>query len=131
MKNTTAVLLMVILAIPPGKAQKNAVTSKLYDFSSGSVITTFNKESTEYRFDSFEDLYNGIDEISKDFIINNPKKSKEPCDISIGVRIEMVDGTEKMIITGAINIDCHEEAVNKATTKLKTMLIVMRDKISE
>lgn len=114
-------LLIFTLFVPGAWAQEKGNNNQEL-VKSFAVITSFDKEATEYRFDSFGDLYIGIDEISRELNCNQPKKSKGSCEVSIGVKMEMMDGSTKTTITGIVTTEYNIETINTIVKKLKDIL---------
>jgi hypothetical protein len=101
----------------------NAQEKQDFDFKCASIITSYNKEVTEYKFKSFEDLDLGLDGIIKELDFNGKEKGKkEECQITIAIRVEMMLGFATVVVSESITTNCNDKTVGMAANKLKIIL---------
>lgn len=124
MKKILFGLIGIVLLSLNGNAQENN-SNQVNEFISGSVKTTFNQESIEYKFKSLYELNESIDEIAKEIDFNGFEKGKM-CEIRIEIKMELTSGVTTILISETINTSCDNESVKAATNRLKSMALATR-----
>lgn len=105
MKNIFFSLLALLLFVFIGRAQGE----ESY-FRSGSIVTSFDKEITEYKFQSLDDLNEELEEIINELGSDKRRKVKENCEILIELRLEFGIGATKVSILEKIINNCEDSA---------------------
>lgn len=115
-------LIAIVSFVFNGNAQEKRDINQKADFKSASLITTYEKEVTEYKFLSLEELNEEADQIIQEFDFSNSGNNKQnTCEIAIEIKIEVVFGVTRGIVSGIIITNC-SEATNE-TKRLKAMLL--------
>ena len=124
MKNVLYGLIAIVsFVFNAGAQEKSDVNQKAY-FQSASLITTYEKEITEYKFLSLIELNEEADQIIQEFDFSNSQSTKQnTCEITIEIKVEVSIGTVKGLMSGLIISNCSEAAA--ATKRLKSMLLVV------
>jgi hypothetical protein len=123
MKNVLFGLIAIVSLVFNANAQEKSDVNQKTDFKSASLITTYEKEITEYKFLSLIELNEEADHIIQEFDFSNSQNTKQnTCEITIEIKVEVSIGVAKANVSGLITISCIE-AVD-ATKRLKAMLLV-------
>jgi hypothetical protein len=123
MKNVLYGLIAIVSFVFNANAQEKSDVNQKADFKSASLITTYEKEITEYKFLSLIELNEEADQIIHEFDFSNSQKTKQNnCEITIEIKVEVSIGVAKANVSGLITTSCIE-AVD-ATKRLKAMLLV-------
>ncbi len=123
MKNLLFGLIAIISFVLNANAQEKSDENQRADFKSASLITTYEKEITEYKFLSLIELNEEADQIIKEFDFSNSQNTKQnSCEITIEIKVEVSIGVAKANFSGLIITSCIEAA--DATKRLKAMLLV-------
>jgi hypothetical protein len=103
-----------------GHAQEGEDLNQKYDFKYGSLITKYKNEVTEYKYGSFDDLKDGIDEVVQgfDFSLEN-----EQCEVTIELKLELANGAANILVSESISTNCEKSSAIEAIKRLKTFLI--------
>jgi hypothetical protein len=125
MKAISLSLIAIFLFGFVGNAQEKEEMKKGYDFKGGSIITSFNKEIIEYKFQSVDDLTEGIDEVINGIGFDNPENSKQECVLTIELRLEAGIGISKALISETIKTNCFEVSSEIELKKLKELIIAV------
>lgn len=122
MKNSVFGLIAIVLVVFNGIAQEKSDTNQKADFKSASLITSYEKEITKYKFLSLVELNEEVDQIIQEFDFNNSNNTKQnPCEVTIEIKLEVTIGTKRGFMSGSIITNCADAAA--ATTLLKAMLL--------
>lgn len=122
MKNLLFGLIAIVSFVFNGIAQEKSDINQQADFKSASLITTYEKEITEYKFLSLEELNQEVDQIIKEFDFSNSENNKQNnCEITIEIKVEVVIGAARGLVSGLIITNC--SAATTETKKLKEMLL--------
>ncbi|UPT72165.1 MAG: hypothetical protein M0D53_07915 [Flavobacterium sp. JAD_PAG50586_2] len=124
MKNALFGFISIVLFSLSSEAQENEFDRK-FEFISGSVITTFNKEIIEYKFKSLEELNESLDEITKEFDFDSSEKGKM-CEMKMEIKVELVSGTTKILVSEIVNTSCDNELLSAAANRLKSIALATR-----
>ena len=123
MKNVLFGLIAIISFVLNTNAQEKSDVNQKADFQSASLITTYEKEITEYKFLSLIELNEEADQIIQEFDFSNSQKTKQnTCEITIEIKVEVSIGVAKANVSGLITTSCIKAA--DATKRLKAMLLV-------
>ncbi len=123
MKNVLFGLIAIISFVLNTNAQEKSDVNQKADFQSASLITTYEKEITEYKFLSLIELNEEADQIIQEFDFSNSQNAiQNTCEITIEIKVEVSIGVAKANVSGLITTSCIE-AVD-ATKRLKAMLLV-------
>jgi hypothetical protein len=123
MKNVLFGLIAIVSFVLNADAQEKSDVNQKADFKSASLITTYEKEITEYKFLSLIELNEEADQIIQEFDFSNSQNTKQnTCEITIEIKLEVSIGVAKANVSGLITTSCIE-AVD-ATKRLKAMLLV-------
>jgi hypothetical protein len=125
MKATSLSLIALFLVGFAGYAQDKEAIKYGYDFKSGSIITSYNKEIIEYKFQSVSDLAEGIDEVIKGIDFNDPENEKQECLITIELKLEAGLGISKALISEVIKTNCFDVSSEVELQKLKELIIAV------
>lgn len=122
MKKAILGLIAIVLVVFNGTAQeKNDINQKAL-FESASLITSFDKEITEYKFLSLIELNEEVEQIINEFDFSNSGNTKQnTCEITIQIKIEVTIGVAKGLFSGSIISSCTDAVVS--TKRLKAMLL--------
>jgi len=124
MKNVLFGLIAIVSFVFNADAQEKSDVNQKADFKSASLITTYEKEITEYKFLSLIELNEEADQIIQEFDFSNSQNTKQnTCEITIEIKVEVSIGAVKGLMSGLIITNCSEAAA--ATKRLKTMLLVV------
>ena len=124
MKNVLFGLIAIISFVLNTNAQEKSDVNQKADFQSASLITTYEKEITEYKFLSLIELNEEADHIIQEFDFSNSQNTKQnTCEITIEIKVEVSIGVAKANVSGLITTSCIEAA--DATKRLKAMLLVV------
>lgn len=124
MKNLLFGLIAIVSFVFNANAQEKSDINQKADFQSASLITTYQKEITEYKFLSLIELDEEADQIIQEFDFSNSQNTKQNiCEITIEIKVEVNIGAVKGLISGLIITNCSEAVA--ATKRLKTMLLVV------
>ena len=124
MKNVLFGLIAIVSFVFNAGAQEKSDVNQKADFQSASLITTYEKEITEYKFLSLIELNEEADQIIQEFDFSNSKSTKQnTCEITIEIKVEVSIGAVKGLMSGLIITNCSEAAA--ATKRLKSMLLVV------
>lgn len=123
MKNLIFGSIAIVSFVFNGIAQeKNDINQKV-EFKSASLITTYEKEVTEYKFLSLTELNEEADQIIQEFDFNNSQNTKQDIsEITIEIKVEVTIGIAKAFMSGLITTSCIDAA--NATKCLKAMLLL-------
>lgn len=122
MKNQLFGLLAIVSFVFNGIAQEKSDIKQKADFKSASLITTYEKEVTEYKFLSLEELNEGADQIIQEFDFSNSEKNKQnTCEITIEIKVEVAIGGTRGLVSGLIITNCSDATTT--TKRLKAMLL--------
>lgn len=123
MKNVLFGLIAIVSFVLNADAQEKSDVNQKADFQSASLITTYEKEITEYKFLSLIELNEEADQIMQEFDFSNSQNTKQnSCEITIEIKVEVSIGAVKGLMSGLIITNCSEAAA--ATKRLKAMLLV-------
>ena len=114
--------LVIIALVFIGHAQEQKDFDQKCDFKSGSIVTKFDNETIEYKFQSLEDLNEEIDNIVKEFDFQSEKTAKD-CKVSIELKLEIGEGIETVSLSQKIVINCFKQDTTVITKKLKAVLL--------
>jgi hypothetical protein len=117
-------LLAIVLFVQIGNAQEENDLDEKCDFKCGSIITTFNKETIEYKFRLQDDLSQEVEEIINEFDLSSSENIKDVCEIMIELKIEIGIGVTTILISEKIKASCENEARAMIAKKLKTLINV-------
>jgi hypothetical protein len=124
MKNVLFGLIAIVVFVFNANAQEKSDVNQKADFKSASLITTYEKEITEYKFLSLIELNEEADQIIQEFDFGNSQNTKQnSCEITIEIKVEVSIGVARANVSGLITTSCIE-AVD-ATKRLKAMLLVV------
>lgn len=122
MKNRLFGLMAMFSFVFNGIAQGNSDINQKADFKSASLITTFEKEVTEYKFLSLAELNEEADQIIQEFDFSNSENIKQNnCEITIEIKVEVAIGAARGLMSGLIIVNCVDTAT--ATKRLKAMIL--------
>ncbi|MCF6128575.1 hypothetical protein L1S35_02755 [Flavobacterium sp. AS60] len=122
MKNLLFGSIAIALFVFNANAQQKSEVTQKADFISASLITSYEKEVTEYKFLSLTELNEEAEQIIQEFNFDNFDNSKKrTCAITIEIKVEVTIGTTKGIVSGLIITNCSDATT--ATKKLKEMLL--------
>ena len=122
MKNVLFGIIVCVLFAFNGIAQGYKDVNQKPEFKSASLITSFEKEITEYKFYSFVELDEEADQIIQEFDFNNSENEKQnACEVIIEIKVEITIGAARGIMSGSIITSCSDAAA--ATKRLKAMLL--------
>lgn len=122
MKNLLFGLMAMFSFVFNGIAQGNSDINQKADFKSASLITTFEKEVTEYKFLSLAELNEEADQIIQEFDFSNSENIKQnSCEITIEIKVEVAIGAARGLMSGLIIVNCVDTAT--ATKRLKAMIL--------
>lgn len=122
MKNLLFGLLAIFSFLLNGNAQEKSDINQKIDFKSASLITTYEKEVTEYKFLSLAELNEEVDQIIQELDSSHSENTKHnSCEVTIEIKIEVAFGETKGLVSGVIISNCIES--NVATKRLKAMLL--------
>ena len=122
MKNLLFGLMAMFSFVFNGIAQRNSDINQKADFKSASLITTFEKEVTEYKFLSLAELNEEADQIIQEFDFSNSENIKQNnCEITIEIKVEVAIGAARGLMSGLIIVNCVDTAT--ATKRLKAMIL--------
>ena len=122
MKNLLFGLIAIVLFASEGNAQEKSGVNQKADFKSASLITSYEKEVTEYKFLSLLELNEEADQIIQEFDFSNSEKTKQnACELTIEIKIELTIGASRGLISGLIITSCAE--AEAATKLLKAMVL--------
>ena len=123
MKNLIFGLIAIVSFVFNGIAQEKSDINQKAEFKSASLITTYEKEVTEYKFLSLAELNEEADQIIQEFDFNNSENTKQNnSEITIEIKVEVTIGIAKAFVSGLITTNCVDAVV--ATKRLKAMLLV-------
>jgi len=123
MKNVLFGLIAIVSFVLNADAQEKSDVNQKADFQSASLITTYEKEITEYKFLSLIELNEEADQIIQEFDFSNSQNTKQnSCEITIEIKVEVSIGVAKANVSGLITTSCIKAAA--ATKRLKAMLLV-------
>ena len=124
MKNVLFGLIAIVSFVLNTNAQEKSDINQKTDFQSASLITTYEKEITEYKFLSLIELNEEADQIIQEFDFSNSQNTKQnTCEITIEIKVEVSIGAVKGLMSGLIITNCSEAAA--ATKRLKSMLLLV------
>lgn len=122
MKKPLFGLLAIVSFVFNGVAQEKSDINQKVDFKSASLITTYEKEVTEYKFLSLEELNQEVDQIIQEFNFSNSENNKQnTCEITIEIKVEVAFGATRGLVSGLIITGCSDPTT--ATKRLKAMLL--------
>lgn len=122
MKNLLFGLLAIVSFLLNGNAQEKSDLNQKIDFKNASLITTYEKEVTEYKFFSLAELNEEVDLIIQELDCSHSDNIKHnSSEITIEIKIEVAIGETKGLVSGVIISNCSES--NVATKRLKAMLL--------
>lgn len=122
MKNLLFGLIAIVSFVFNGIAQGNSDIKQKADFKSASLITTFEKEVTEYKFLSLAELNEEADQIIQEFDFSNSESTKQnSCELTIEIKVEVAIGAARGLMSGLIIVNCVDTAT--ATKRLKAMIL--------
>ncbi len=110
-----------MLFLSDGIAQDKKDLNQKTDFTSASLITRYENETTEYKFLSMVELNEEVEQIIQDLDFNNFNSEQKNCIITIEIKVEVTIGDIKGLVSGSIISRCEDAAA--ATKKLKAMLL--------
>lgn len=125
MKNVIFGLATIILFIFNANAQDKQNLDQKGDFKYGSIIISFNKETTEYKFKSLDDLSEEIEEIIKEIDLNSIENVKGICEVEIEVKLEIEIGVTKIEVSEIITTNGMEETLTLVKKRLKAVLLAV------
>jgi hypothetical protein len=122
MKKPLFGLIAIVSFVFNGIAQEKSNINQKADFKSASLITTYEKEVTEYKFLSLDELNQEAEQIIYEFDFSNSENTKQnTCEIKIEIKVEVAIGGTKGLVSGLIITNCSDAAV--ATKRLKAMIL--------
>ncbi|MEO5776514.1 MAG: hypothetical protein ABIQ27_06395 [Flavobacterium sp.] len=122
MKNILFGAIAIVLFAFNGNAQEKSDINHHVDFKSASLITSCEKEITEYKFLSLEELNEEADQIIREFGFSNSENTKQnTCEVTIEIKIEVTIGVARGLMSGLIITRCADSEA--ATKRLKAMLL--------
>jgi lysozyme family protein len=122
MKKPLFGLLAIVSFVFNGIAQEKKDINQKADFKSASLITTYEKEITEYKFLSLKELTEETDQIIQEFDFSNSENNKQnTCEIKIEIKVEVAIGDTRGLVSGLIITNCI--GATTAAKKLKAMLL--------
>lgn len=122
MKNAVFGLIAIVLVVFNGVAQEKKDINQKAVFENASLITSFNKEITEYKFLTLIELNEEVEQIINEFDFNNSENTKQnACEITIQIKIEVTIGVAKGLFSGSIISSCADAVAS--TKRLKAMLL--------
>jgi hypothetical protein len=122
MKNLLFGLIAIISFVFNGIAQEKSDLNQKSEFKSASLITIYEKEITEYKFLSLNELNEEADQIIREFDFNNAEINKQnTCEITIEIKVEIVIGAARGQMSGLIITNSVD--VQSATKRLKAMIL--------
>ncbi len=122
MKKLLFGLLAIVSFVFNGIAQEKSDINQKADFKSASLITTYEKEVTEYKFLSLEELNQEADHIIQEFDFSNSENNKQnTCEITIEIKVEVAIGATRGLVSGLIITNCSDATTE--TKRLKAMLL--------
>ena len=122
MKNILFGLLAIVSFVCNGIAQEKIDINQKADFKSASLITTYEKEVTAYKFLSLEELNEGAEQIIQEFDFSNSEYNKQnTCEITIEIKVEVAIGATVGLVSGLIITSCSDATA--LTKRLKAMLL--------
>ncbi len=124
MKYSLFGLIVIVLFSFNGIAQGSDKFNQKAEFIRGSLTTSFNKETIEYKFQSIEELNEALEEIIQEFNFNSVENDKTVCELSITLKLEMAVGVETIQLSEVIKTSCANETASQAVKRLKTVLLV-------
>jgi hypothetical protein len=122
MKNLLFGLIAIVTFIFNGIAQEKSDTIQKVEFKNASLITTCEKEITEYKFLSLTELNEEVDQIIQELDLRNfPKTKQNVCELIVEIKVEVAIGVAKGLMSGLITVNCVDsETVAK---RLKEMIL--------
>jgi hypothetical protein len=122
MKNLLFGLIAIVSFVFNGIAQEKSDLNQKSEFKSASLITIYEKEITEYKFLSLNELNEEADQIIREFDFNNAEINKQnTCEITIEIKVEIVIGAARGQMSGLIITNSVD--VQSATKRLKAMIL--------
>ncbi|MDN3678587.1 hypothetical protein QWY90_14825 [Flavobacterium paronense] len=123
MKNLVFGLIAIVFFVFNGIAQEKSDLNQKAEFRSASLITTYEKEVTEYKFLSLAELNEEADQIIQEFDFDNSQNTKQnTCEITIEIKVEVTIGISKAFVSGLITSCCNDAA--SSAKRLKAMLLM-------
>ena len=122
MKNLLFGLIAIVTFIFNGIAQEKSDAIQKVEFKNASLITTCEKEITEYKFLSLTELNEEVDQIIQELDLRNfPKTKQNACEVTVEIKVEVAIGAAKGLMSGLITVNCVDsETVAK---RLKEMIL--------
>lgn len=122
MKNLLFGSIAIVTFIFNGIAQEKSDAIQKVEFKNASLITTCEKEITEYKFLSLTELNEEVDQIIQELdLINFPKTKQNVCELTVEIKVEVAIGVAKGLMSGLITVNCVDsETVAK---RLKEMIL--------
>ena len=114
--------IVIIALVFIGHAQEQKDFDQKDNFKGGSIVTNFDNETIEYKFQSLEDLNEEIDSIVKEIDLQGGKSTKD-CKVSIELKLEIGEGIETVSLSQKIVINCFKQDTTVITKKLKAVLL--------
>ncbi|MGC4040755.1 MAG: hypothetical protein QM710_08245 [Flavobacterium sp.] len=108
-----------------GLAQEKKGLNAKDAFISGSIITSLNEETIQYKFKSLDDLNTEMDEIINEFGLENESKKKNDDQIVFKVEVELLSGLEKTNISKSITASRKNESLVMVIQRFRTMLLAL------
>lgn len=122
MKNLLFGSIAIVTFIFNGIAQEKSDAIQKVEFKNASLITTCEKEITEYKFLSLTELNEEVDQIIQELDLRNfPKTKQNVCELTVEIKVEVAIGVAKGLMSGLITVNCVDsETVAK---RLKEMIL--------
>ena len=114
--------IVIIALVFIGHAQEQKDFDQKDNFKGGSIVTNFDNETIEYKFQSLDDLNEEIENIVKEIDRQGGKSTKD-CKVSIELKLEMGEGIETVSLSQKIVINCFKQDTTMITKKLKAVLL--------
>lgn len=122
MKNLLFGSIAIVTFIFNGIAQEKSDAIQKVEFKNASLITTCEKEITEYKFLSLTELNEEVDQIIQELDLRNfPKTKQNVCELTVEIKVEVAIGVAKGLMSGLITVNyVDSETVAK---RLKEMIL--------
>ena len=122
MKNLLFGSIAIVTFIFNGIAQEKSDAIQKVEFKNASLITTCEKEITEYKFLSLTELNEEVDQIIQELDLRNfPKIKQNVCELTVEIKVEVAIGVAKGLMSGLITVNyVDSETVAK---RLKEMIL--------